>query len=88
MLITIGTLFNCGGIQGYQARRRKLASNWLARVAALHAARRRWPAAGHARRWQMISLGVAILVPTIALLAMHCRRTSAPDLGESLASTP
>jgi TRAP transporter 4TM/12TM fusion protein len=80
VLITIGTLFICGGIQGYQAGigdlRRAGWLEWPLRVLLVVGGLvLATPGGGivPVSEWQMLSLGLAILLPTllVALLVLH-----------------
>jgi TRAP transporter 4TM/12TM fusion protein len=81
VLITIGTLFICGGIQGYQAGigdlRRAGWLEWPLRillvVGGLVLAT---PGGGIVplSEWQMLSLGLAILLPTLVVALLLLRR--------------
>ena len=91
-LAAVGTLFICGGIQGYQAGvgdlRRAGALEWPIRVLlVIGGFVLATPGGGISplAQWQMTGLGLAILVPTAALALFFVRRgVPAPVRGSTL----
>ena len=80
-LAAVGTLFICGGIQGYQAGigdlRRAGALEWPIRVLlVIGGFVLATPGGGISplSQWQMTGLGLAMLVPTAALALFFVRR--------------
>ena len=85
-LAAIGTLFICGGIQGYQAfvgdLRRAGALEWPLRVALIVGGFvLATPGGGimPLAQWQVTGLGLMILVPTLAAAIVLVRRTPVPS---------
>jgi TRAP transporter 4TM/12TM fusion protein len=86
LLIGTGILFICGGIQGYQSGigdlRRAGALEWPLRVLLVAGGLvLATPGGGIVplSEWQMISLGLAILVPTVLLAFLLVRRGKLPE---------
>ena len=86
LLIGIGTLFICGGIQGYQSGigdlRRAGVLEWPLRVLlVIGGLVLATPGGGIVplSEWQMISLALAILVPTLLIALLLVRRGKLPE---------
>jgi TRAP-type uncharacterized transport system fused permease subunit len=86
LMIGIGTLFICGGIQGYQSGigdlRRAGVLEWPLRVLLVVGGLvLATPGGGIVplSEWQMISLGLAILAPTLLVALLLVRRGKLPE---------